>query len=383
MFRFRPISILPLIFLFPAGASLTPSACSADSMNAQTLLTIEPTAEYPRNSEGDIVRLPGGLLALVYTRFTGGQGDASTAHLSLRTSDDDGQTWSPDRKLVADEGMQNVMSVSLLPLGDREVLLFYLVKNNLCDCSIWMRRTTDAFQTLTSPQRVSSLPGYHVVNNARAVLLSTGRIIVPGALHVCKDNEPGQWQRSALCMVWYSDDNGKSWKSGEAAPGSGTPDLVTQEPGVVELADGRLLMWIRSSGGAQYQSYSSNGGESWSKLEKGPLVSPLSPASIVRIPGVDALLAVWNDHSGTHPFTEGKRTPLCTALSMDEGKTWGRSRVLENQADGFYCYTSITPEKDSAILSYNAGDSRAGSLSRLKVVRLRFDGLLEREGESR
>ena len=55
---------------------------SCSSLCAQeTLLTIEPTPEQPRNSEGDIIELADGRLCLIYTRFRGGTSDH--AHLLI------------------------------------------------------------------------------------------------------------------------------------------------------------------------------------------------------------------------------------------------------------------------------------------------------------
>jgi hypothetical protein len=96
----------------------------------------------------------------------------------------------------------------------------------------------------------------------------------------------------------------------------------------------------------------------------------LSPASIHRIPWTGDLLAVWNDQAGVKNGPTNKRTPMSIAISKDDGKTWSKSRTIEPDPDGWYCYTSITFIKDRAILSYCAGDKKVGGLNRLKVVAL-------------
>jgi hypothetical protein len=150
----------------------------------ETLLVIEPTKEQPRNSEGDIIQSKDGRLCLVYSRFTSGTRDHSAADLAMRTSQDNGKTWTNDRILVPNEGECNVMSVSILRLRNGELLLFYLRKEaRLRSCSTYVRRSTDELETLSPPVRVTLLEGYHVVNNDRVVQLSTGRLIVPAALH--------------------------------------------------------------------------------------------------------------------------------------------------------------------------------------------------------
>ena len=116
--------------------------------------------------------------------------------------------------------------------------------------------------------------------------------------------------------------------------------------------------------------YSRDRGEHWSEPRPGPLISaPYSPASIKRIPWTGHLLCVWNDHSGRHPYpNKANRTPLCLAVSPDDGLTWTPSQVIESDQDGSYCYTSITFYDHRAILSYCAGDSKIGRLNRLKVL---------------
>jgi sialidase-1 len=77
---------------------------------------------------------------------------------------------------------------------------------------------------------------------------------------------------------------------------------------------------------------------------------------------------VWNDHSGVHPYPAGRRTPLCIAISKDEGKTWRQSAIIEGNPDGWYCYTAITFVKDRVLLAYCAGDKSVGGLNRLKIA---------------
>lgn len=91
------------------------------------------------------------------------------------------------------------------------------------------------------------------------------------------------------------------------------------------------------------------------------------------------MVCVWNDHSGRHPFTEGKRTPLCIALSKDDGRTWGPSRVIEADPNGWFCYTSMSFADDKVLLAYCAGDRQVGGLNRLKVSALTKDWLYSAE----
>jgi sialidase-1 len=349
---------------------------SAGAETVKTLLTIDPTKQYPRNSEGDVVELKDGRLCLVYSRFTGGTHDDAKADIAARTSNDGGKTWTDDRVLVKNEGKDNTMSVSLLRLRNSDVLLFYLRKNAWNDCNLYVRRSADEFATLSDPVRVTTDAGYHVVNNARVIQLSTGRIVVPAAFHPCPDGTPKTWSGKGIPRAFLSDDDGRTWR-GDATVVSPPPKRAAtpQEPGVLELKDGRLWMWMRTTQGTQYESFSADQGVHWSEPRPGNLASPCSPATIGRIPWTGDLLCVWNDHSGWHAFPPGKRTPLCVAISKDDGRTWSKSRVIEGDPNGWYCYTSMTFLKDRVILSYCAGDTKVGGLNRLKVTVLWRDWL--------
>ncbi len=341
----------------------------ARAAGIETLLVIEPTSEYPRNSEGDIVQLADGRLCLAYTRFTGGAADHSAADIVARTSDDGGKTWSADRVLIPNEGQANVMSVSFARLKTGELLLFYLRKHGWDDLLMYVRRSTDELATLGEPMRVTLGDGYHVVNNGRVAQLSTGRLVVPAALHPCPDGTAKSFSPRAMMRMFLSNDGGRTWRADAMNPSPPAPNTpMLQEPGVIELKDGRLMMYIRTDQGTQYECFSDDGGEHWTTPKPGPLASPRSPATIGRLPWTGDLLAVWNDHSGWHAFPPGKRTPLCLALSRDDGRTWSPSRVIEGNPDGWYCYTSMTFVGDRVILSYCAGDSKVGGLNRLKVV---------------
>lgn len=342
----------------------------------ESLLVIEPGKDNPRNSEGDIIELNDGRLCLIYTRFTGGSGDHATADLAMRTSKDNGLNWSNDKIVIRRMGGLNVMSVSLLRLKSGEIALFFLRKTSKEDCRPLMCISRDEAKTWSQPTVcITDKVGYYVLNNDRAVQLRSGRLILPVAWH----QGPGQARDTAgVIMCYLSDNNGKTWRRSKDSFKGYSPAgqrITVQEPGVVELKDGRLMMYIRTNAGSQYICYSQDGCETWSKARPSNLASPLSPASIKRIPWTGDLLCLWNDHSGVHTYPAGRRTPLCLAISKDEGKTWNRSRIIEENPDGWYCYTSITFVKDRVLLAYCAGDKKIGGLNRLKIQAISKDWL--------
>jgi sialidase-1 len=344
------------------------------------VLDIDPTPENPRNSEGAFVTLKSGRILFLYTSFYGGAGDESPARIVSVQSDDGGRTWSREPKVVVENTSgNNVMSVSLLRLQSGSLALFYLVKNSMLDCRPVMRVSTNEAQQWSEPRRVGEAPGYFVLNNDRVIQLKDGRLIAPVSFHRSRASDPKSYRSfdSRGIVLWYvSDDEGKAWR--EAAEWWALPAKTSsgfQEPGVVELGDGRVFCWIRNDQGCQYGCYSTNRGQNWPLPEPTVLASPVSPASIKRLPGSSDLLAIFNDHSGQFPFVKGKRTPLVAALSSNHGKTWPRRKLLEGSADGWFCYTAIHFTDDALLLAYCAGDSKVGQLNRLRLRRITRDWL--------
>jgi sialidase-1 len=346
----------------------------------ELVLNLEPTRGNPRNSEGAFVTLKSGRILFLYTQFQGGARDESPAQIVNIFSDDEGRSWSHEPKLViGNEGSANVMSVSLLRVQSGRIALFYVVKNSLLDCHPVMRVSDDEARHWSEPQRIVQAPGYFVLNNDRVIQTAGGRLVMPLAFHRSRGSDPRSyrsWDSRGIVMWYLSDDEGKTWREAEdwwALPVRSRSGF--QEPGVVELADGKIFSWMRTDQGAQFGCYSADDGTRWPLPEKTALESPESPASIKRLPGSGELLAVFNDHSGKFKFPKGRRSPLVAAISSDGGKTWPRLKVIESDPDGCFCYTAIHFTKDAVLLAYCAGDSKVGNLNRLRIRRISLDWL--------
>ena len=345
------------------------------------VLELPPGPGNPRNSEGTFATLRDGRIMYAYTRFSteirDGIPDSGAAEIVARFSADGGLTWTTDdTPVVANEGAFNVCCPSLLRLWSGELALFYLRKNSMADCVPLMRRSFDEGATWGEPTVcITDAPGYYVLNNDRVIQLRDGRLLFAVSLLSAPD---GSWNEKGTVISYFSDDGGATWRrggtvrsvvarasspafanddGGVVATSGDDPSRVTfQEPGVVELRDGRILLWIRTDAGCQYFCHSPDRGETWTTPGPSPLVSPLSPASIRRLPTGD-LLALWNDHAARPDmkargpaWAHGARTPLAAAVSRDEGVTWGAPWLLEDDPDGWFCYTSLLPLADGTVL---------------------------------
>ncbi len=319
------------------------------------------SAAHPRLSEGSIAPLRDGSLLYATTQFSGGGADDASAEIIARASRDGGQTWGPPRTLQANVGQRNVMSVSLRRLAqplreDTPLGMFYLVKNGPGDLKAYLRVSRDEGQSFGPATLVTSGDGYHVMNNDRVALLSSGRLVCPVAWtpNIAKQNH-------LVAFTYFSDDAGRTWRQGKTRV-----DLAKRgamEPDVLESSDGRLWMILRTQLGYIAACSSSDGGDTWSKPRPWPLKAPESPATIREIPSTGDWLLVWNNNFQPGAGHGGQRTPLTAAISRDSGRTWTHTKNLESDPDKSYAYTSLTFQQDRALLSYYVRDAKTGRIS--------------------
>ncbi|MFW6154446.1 MAG: sialidase family protein [Planctomycetota bacterium] len=359
-------------------------------MEPPIVLDLPHGPDHPRNSEGAFVTLADGRLLFAWSRYRGDDwADHAGADIVGRFSSDDGRTWSSDDTiLVANEGDCNVMSASLLRLRDGRIGLFYLRKNNFLDCRLYMRTSADEARTWSDPSLCIPAPGYFVVNNDRVIQLSSGRLVAPAGFHRARlDSREMAHEVSdsrSIVLFFLSDDGGATWRESDdwlAFPGKCSSGL--QEPGAVELTDGRIYAWSRTRAGCQYEMVSADGGDAWTLPQPSRFRSPCSPLCIKRLGTTGDLLAVWNDHSGhlapvppeAGPLRDVSwgRTPLVTAISRDDGATWTSHKLLESDPRRGFCYTAIHDVSDAVLLAYCCGGGDRGAvLQDLCVRRVRL-----------
>lgn len=321
-----------------------------ESKETFSLRLAEATVEYPRNSEGDVIALKDGALLACWTRFYGGTEDSAAAHIAARISVDGGRTWDAPFVLQENIGRENVMSASLLrERSSHDILFFYLVKNSLSDLKLHCRRSCDEGKTWAAPVLVTLGDAYHVVNNARIVQLSSGRMLAPCAYAAAG---PPEW--SFRTVIFYSDDGGRNWS--RAAGQISAPKRGAMEPGVIELRDGRVLQIIRTQLGQIWKAYSEDRGLTWTQPEALGVPAPEAPSTISRIPMTGDLVLFYNPVVDPDHHHRGTRYPLSVAISRDEGLTWLRTVDLETHQTHEYAYLSCTFHADRALLTYYVGN---------------------------
>ena len=359
------------------------------------VLFLSTSDSNPRNGEGSFIRLRDRSIMFVFTRYCGKSWyDHASASLFACCSTDEGESWSEPTVIVEnDTDSLNIMSVSLLRLQNGEIGLLYLKKfqtNEGIVCMPTFRRSSDEGKSWSEPMYCTDEIGYYIINNDRLIQLKSGRIAAPVAYHGNAMTKLG----AGAVRFLYSDDNGHSWTLTEIKIRSPFSDKTgCQEPGLFELDDGRLWTYFRTAYGHQYQSFSSDGGETWSLPAPNlHFTSPDSPMLVKR--AGDYVLAIFNPigYSCINELVEDwnspKRTPYVCAVSKNGGisfDTGDRTSangelsdfakncvLLEDDKRSSYCYPAVIETTDGFLVAYYHSNRSRVCLNCTKITAVTF-----------
>lgn len=305
----------------------------------------------------------GSLIALCEGRKHGAA-DAGDIDTVGRRSEDGGRTWGP-LSVVWDDGGNTCGNPCLVRDGqtgrlwllqtwnrgdDREAQIINGTSRDTrrvyVSCSSDDGRSWSRPREITADVKLTNWTWYATGPGAGIQLErgpNKGRLVVP-----CDHIEAAT--KRYYSHVIYSDDHGTTWKLGGTTP----RDLVN-ECEVVELADGTLMLNMRSydpGRKARQTAISRDGGLSWEDQRLAPeLVDPICQASIRRLswpaagrPGV----ILFSNAAST------KRERMTVRASFDEGKTWPASLLLGTQPAAYSCLVAM-PDGAAGIL-YETGE---------------------------
>ncbi len=260
-----------------------------------------PDPRWPSAHAASVALLPDG--TLIASWFAGSREGAPD--VAVWGSERGAEGWSPPRVFADTPGRPDGNSVLWLD-GSGALRLWYVTMEGRgwATCVVRERRSMDGGRSWGGDRYVRKAWGWMVRNEP---LRWQGRILLP--MYDERD-----W--SAFVLV--SEDGGETWQESNAVRAG----VGVIQPALAPLADGRLLMFLRSRGGSVYRAFSADpSGLVWTEAEPTSLANPNSAVELIRLDG-GPLLAVFN------PTTAG-RSPLRAALSYDEGETWAAWRDLE------------------------------------------------------
>ncbi|MDB6124889.1 MAG: nedA [Pedosphaera sp.] len=332
---------------------------------------------------GIVVTTNGTVLAYCEARKNS-KSDWAEMEIFLRRSIDGGKTWEPARRIAhlgprlprspvavarklgndVDQTVNNPVAIVDRQTG--VVHFLYCVNYQKC----FYLRSDDDGVTFSRPVEISATfenfrPKYDcnviATGPGHGIQLSNGRLVVPVWLAT---GDKGSGTHVAATI--YSDDHGKSWKSGEIAAPHTEEWINPNETTAVELADGSVMLNIRSGSkpNRRLVTTSPDGATHWTKPHfDDALVEPVCMGSLVRFSTLAAgktnrILFSNPDNLSSakgkeEPGANRDRKNLTIKLSYDEAKSWPVHKALEA---GPSAYSDLAVLPDGTILCFYERD---------------------------
>ncbi|HWB00318.1 MAG TPA: sialidase family protein [Pirellulales bacterium] len=361
---------------------------------------------------GIVVTARGTVLAYCEARRTG-KSDWDTIDIMLRRSTDGGKTFSPRQKIADVPGVKTKNPVALAQkLANRDDVTYNNVvafadrdgSVHLLFCLEYMRcfamHSADDGLTWSPPLEITATfdkfrPEYDwkvlATGPAHGIQLKTGRLVVPVWLST---GTGGHAHRPSVTTTIFSDDHGRTWQRGDIAVPNTDEWVFPNETVIVELADGRVMLNVRSESKAHRRlvTVSPDGATRWStpRFDEA-LREPICMASIVRLStessgGKNRIVFANPDNLAradgkAEPGKSRDRRNLSIKLSYDEGGTWPVNKVLEA---GYSAYSDLAALPDGTILCLyergreaDAGNKKPTSYAFLTLARFNLEGLTD------
>ena len=298
----------------------------------------------PGHLEGTLVPGTGGRVYLTYEEADRTAPDPNEHYLYpvIRESDDAGRTWGEPRDFRDSAGERiGAWHVTVFRLDDTRLGLVCNDRKFRRDgppgrdggTKITFRSSTDEGRTWSDPVLVYPLNA--LCCSGHALQLSNGRILVPAFRWISHD-ATGESEESCAPSLSFSfactsDDCGATWQVSHSQLFVSHYRLACdlEEPTVVALRDGRLLMHLRSQLGRPFRSCSTDHGLTWSRPEPLPMAASYTPSLLKRMP-TGEILMIWSQASRAEILKGLSRHRLSCAVSRDDGATWENFKNLES-----------------------------------------------------
>ncbi len=338
---------------------------------------------------GLLVTAAGTVLATTEAR-RGHGGDWDANDILLRRSPDGGQTWEPAWPVAAaaDFGpgpMDNFVMIRDESDGAVHALVchnyarvFYLRSDDDGQTFSAPRDVTAAFEAFRAdyPWRVVAVGPGHAIQ-----VRATGRLVVPVWMSDGTGTEFGHGKlghRPSVVSTVYSDDHGQSWHRGDLVVTTDGRVINPSETLAVELADGSVLLNIRSESPEHRRliSVSPDGATGWSQARfDDALLEPVCMGGLLRLSwpeqGPGRVIFTNPDTLEQTMVRPGvvncDRKNLTVQLSYDDCRTWPVKKVIEPGPSG---YSDLGVLPDGTILCIYECGQVGGRMFQDRAIRL-------------
>jgi alpha-L-rhamnosidase len=290
-------------------------------------------ASFPESHAATIAETPTGLIAAWFGGTKEGNKD-----VCIWTSHFINNNWTAPVK-VADGVINDSVRYAcynpvLFYAPNAELLLFYKIGPNVAGWTGWMIRSKDNGKTWSARE---ALPEGFLGPIKNKPLLINSTLLCPSS------TEKKGWK----AHIEYTNDFGKTWTKSNAINDGQIIQAI--QPSILQYKDGRLQILCRSRNTTINESWSSDGGKTWSEMKASSLPNNNSGTDAVTLKDGRQLL-VYNHTLPNETWVKGKgpRTPLNVAISID-GKKWYAVNVLEDSPISQYSYPSVIQTKDGLV----------------------------------
>lgn len=322
LLRFTLFSLAMTVFACGVFCAASPSASAADKPGVLVHEFLYDTAPFPSCHASTIAQTPEGLV----TAFFGGS-DEGNDDVGIWVCRRDGSTWSAPVEVangvVSDDKRYPCWNPVLYQAPNGPLLLFYKVGPNPMEWWGMLIRSEDHGKTWSSPER---LPEGILGPIKNKPVLIDGELLCPSSTERPKRDWRVHLERTP--------DLGRTWTKTDSVADPETFRVI--QPTILQHAEGKLQILCRSGKGKIAQSWSYDGGKTWSELSGTVLLNPDSGIDAVNL-NDGRMLLVYN-------HTRRGRSPINVALTR-EGNIWEAALELETEP-GEFSYPAVicTPD---------------------------------------
>lgn len=290
-------------------------------------------ASFPESHAATIAETPEGLVAAWFGGTKEGNKDVCVWLSHLKNDQ-----WTAPVKIA--DGVLNdstryaCYNPVLYQVPGGELLLFYKIGPNVAGWTGWMKRSKDNGHTWSDREALPQ--GYLGPIKNKPVLIGN-QLICPSS------TEKNGWKvHFEITTDW-----GKTWTKTDSINDGKTVSAI--QPSILRYADGSLQVLCRSRNRTINESWSHDGGKTWSPMKASSLPNNNSGTDAVTLKDGRQLL-VYNHvkPDPSLPNGKGARTPLNVAVSKD-GKNWEAALVLEDSPVSQYSYPSVIQTSDGMV----------------------------------
>jgi predicted neuraminidase len=215
------------------------------------------------------------------------------------------------------------------------IMLFYKVGPSPAKWWGMVRTSDDDGRTWSAPQRLpAGILG--PIKNKPVQLAGEGD---RGGDILCPTSVESPQLGWRVCFE-RSSDGGRTWTSSMFVEQDA--DVKAIQPSILLHSPTKLQAIGRTRSGRLFETWSSDAGQTWSKLALTQLPNCNSGTDAVTLR--DGRLVLAYNHSNV----EKVRTPLNLAVS-DDGRVWKSAAVLEDEPTGQYSYPAVIQSSDGLI----------------------------------